>query len=162
MELDDEDTTAPALLLACAPVMVTLAIPVEVVLPAPVVHEDPTSETLAAPDSVVAPALLVVCDPDRVALDVPDSFVIPATTVLDAPPIQRLTGMQAMRIKRPSVDLGGSGELADPATQRPRQRCCRPTMLGTDRPSVSSAAGTLQGRKVIQYSRGAVKIVHTF
>jgi CRP-like cAMP-binding protein len=34
------------------------------------------------------------------------------------------------------------------------------TMLGTDRPSVSSAAGILQGRKLIQYSRGAVKIVN--
>jgi CRP-like cAMP-binding protein len=33
------------------------------------------------------------------------------------------------------------------------------TMLGTDRPSVSSAASTLQGRKLIQYTRGAVKIV---
>jgi CRP-like cAMP-binding protein len=34
------------------------------------------------------------------------------------------------------------------------------TMLGTDRPSVSSAAGILQGRKLIQYNRGAVKIVN--
>jgi CRP-like cAMP-binding protein len=34
------------------------------------------------------------------------------------------------------------------------------TMLGTDRPSVTSAAGVLQGRKLIQYSRGAVKIVN--
>ena len=33
------------------------------------------------------------------------------------------------------------------------------TMLGTDRPSVSSAASILQGRKLIQYTRGAVKIV---
>jgi CRP-like cAMP-binding protein len=33
------------------------------------------------------------------------------------------------------------------------------TMLGTDRPSVSSAASMLQGRKLIQYTRGAVKIV---
>jgi CRP-like cAMP-binding protein len=34
------------------------------------------------------------------------------------------------------------------------------TMLGTDRPSVSMAAGTLQGKKLIKYSRGAVKIVN--
>jgi CRP-like cAMP-binding protein len=34
------------------------------------------------------------------------------------------------------------------------------TMLGTDRPSVSSAAGILQARKLIQYSRGTVKIVN--
>jgi CRP-like cAMP-binding protein len=34
------------------------------------------------------------------------------------------------------------------------------TMLGTDRPSVSSAAGILQRRKVIEYTRGAVKIVN--
>jgi CRP-like cAMP-binding protein len=34
------------------------------------------------------------------------------------------------------------------------------TMLGTDRPSVSSAAGILQGRKLIQCTRGAVKIVN--
>jgi CRP-like cAMP-binding protein len=32
------------------------------------------------------------------------------------------------------------------------------TMLGTDRPSVSSAAGILQRRKVIEYTRGAVKM----
>jgi CRP-like cAMP-binding protein len=34
------------------------------------------------------------------------------------------------------------------------------TMLGTDRPSVSTAAGTLQSRKVIQYTRGAVEILN--
>ena len=34
------------------------------------------------------------------------------------------------------------------------------TMLGTDRPSVSTAAGILQGRKLIQCTRGAVKIVN--
>ena len=34
------------------------------------------------------------------------------------------------------------------------------TMLGTDRPSVSSAAGVLQKKKVIEYTRGAVKIVN--
>jgi len=34
------------------------------------------------------------------------------------------------------------------------------TMLGTDRPSVSLAAGVLQKRKVIEYTRGAVKIVN--
>ncbi len=34
------------------------------------------------------------------------------------------------------------------------------TMLGTDRPSVSEAAGVLQKQKVIQYTRGAVKIVN--
>ena len=33
------------------------------------------------------------------------------------------------------------------------------TMLGTARPSVSSAASALQGRKLMQYTRGAVKIV---
>ena len=34
------------------------------------------------------------------------------------------------------------------------------TMLGTDRPSVSLAAGVLQKKKVIEYTRGAVKIVN--
>jgi CRP-like cAMP-binding protein len=34
------------------------------------------------------------------------------------------------------------------------------TMLGTDRPSVSEAAGVLQKRKLIEYTRGAVKIVN--
>ena len=34
------------------------------------------------------------------------------------------------------------------------------TMLGTDRSTVSLAAGVLQKRKVIQYTRGAVKIVN--
>jgi CRP-like cAMP-binding protein len=34
------------------------------------------------------------------------------------------------------------------------------TMLGTDRPTVSSAAGVLQRRKVIEYTRGAVEIVN--
>ena len=34
------------------------------------------------------------------------------------------------------------------------------TMLGTDRPSVSLAAGALQKRKLIEYTRGAVKIVN--
>ena len=34
------------------------------------------------------------------------------------------------------------------------------TMLGTDRPSVSSAAGILQKELLIEYSRGAVKIVN--
>jgi CRP-like cAMP-binding protein len=34
------------------------------------------------------------------------------------------------------------------------------TMLGTDRPSVSQAAGVLQRRKIIEYTRGAVKIVN--
>jgi CRP-like cAMP-binding protein len=33
------------------------------------------------------------------------------------------------------------------------------TMLGTDRPSVSLAAGILQRKKNIEYSRGAVKIL---
>ena len=33
------------------------------------------------------------------------------------------------------------------------------TMLGTDRPSVSFAAGVLQKKKLIKYTRGAVKIV---
>ncbi len=34
------------------------------------------------------------------------------------------------------------------------------TMLGTDRPTVSLAAGVLQRKKLIQYTRGAVKIVN--
>ena len=34
------------------------------------------------------------------------------------------------------------------------------TMLGTDRPSVSLAAGLLQKKKLIEYTRGAVKIVN--
>jgi CRP-like cAMP-binding protein len=34
------------------------------------------------------------------------------------------------------------------------------TMLGTDRPSVSSAAGVLQRKKLIAYTRGAVEIVN--
>lgn len=34
------------------------------------------------------------------------------------------------------------------------------TMLGTDRPSVSLAAGVLQKNKLIEYTRGAVKIVN--
>src|SRR5947209_16800280 len=34
------------------------------------------------------------------------------------------------------------------------------TMLGTDRPSVSLAAGVLQKKKLIEYNRGAVKIVN--
>jgi CRP-like cAMP-binding protein len=34
------------------------------------------------------------------------------------------------------------------------------TMLGTDRPSVSLAAGLLQKEKLIEYTRGAVKIVN--
>jgi CRP-like cAMP-binding protein len=34
------------------------------------------------------------------------------------------------------------------------------TMLGTDRPSVSLAAGVLQRRKLIEYTRGAVQIVN--
>jgi CRP-like cAMP-binding protein len=34
------------------------------------------------------------------------------------------------------------------------------TMLGTDRPSVSQAAGVLQEKKLIEYTRGAVKIVN--
>jgi CRP-like cAMP-binding protein len=34
------------------------------------------------------------------------------------------------------------------------------TMLGTDRPTVSLAAGVLQRKKIIEYTRGAVKIVH--
>ena len=34
------------------------------------------------------------------------------------------------------------------------------TMLGTDRPSVSLAAGILQKKKVIEYNRGSVKILN--
>lgn len=34
------------------------------------------------------------------------------------------------------------------------------TMLGTDRPSVSLAAGVLQKKRIIEYTRGAVKIVN--
>ncbi len=34
------------------------------------------------------------------------------------------------------------------------------TMLGTDRPSVSEAAGVLQKKNLIEYTRGAVKIVN--
>ncbi len=34
------------------------------------------------------------------------------------------------------------------------------TMLGTDRPTVSLAAGVLQRNEVIEYTRGAVKIVN--
>ena len=34
------------------------------------------------------------------------------------------------------------------------------TMLGTDRPTVSSAAAALQRKKIIEYTRGAVKIVN--
>jgi CRP-like cAMP-binding protein len=34
------------------------------------------------------------------------------------------------------------------------------TMLGTDRPTVSLAAGVLQKKKIIEYMRGAVKIVN--
>ncbi|MGH9728737.1 MAG: Crp/Fnr family transcriptional regulator [Candidatus Acidiferrales bacterium] len=34
------------------------------------------------------------------------------------------------------------------------------TMLGTDRPSVTVAAGTLQKRSLIEYTRGAVKILN--
>ncbi len=34
------------------------------------------------------------------------------------------------------------------------------TMLGTDRPSVTMAAGVLQKKKLIEYTRGAVKIVN--
>jgi hypothetical protein len=33
-------------------------------------------------------------------------------------------------------------------------------MLGTDRPSVSLAAGVLQKAKVIEYGRGSVKILN--
>lgn len=34
------------------------------------------------------------------------------------------------------------------------------TMLGTDRPSVSLAAGTLQKKQIIEYNRGSVKILN--
>jgi len=34
------------------------------------------------------------------------------------------------------------------------------TMLGTDRPSVSLAAGTLQKANIIEYNRGSVRIVN--
>jgi hypothetical protein len=34
------------------------------------------------------------------------------------------------------------------------------TMLGTDRPTVSLAAGVLQRKQIINYTRGAVKIVN--
>jgi Crp-like helix-turn-helix domain len=34
------------------------------------------------------------------------------------------------------------------------------TMLGTDRPNVSLAAGALQKNKVIRYSRGRVEILN--
>jgi CRP-like cAMP-binding protein len=34
------------------------------------------------------------------------------------------------------------------------------TMLGTDRPSVSLAAGTLQRKQIIEYNRGSVKILN--
>jgi Mn-dependent DtxR family transcriptional regulator len=34
------------------------------------------------------------------------------------------------------------------------------TMLGTDRPSVSVAAGVLQKKGLIEYTRGAVKILN--
>ena len=34
------------------------------------------------------------------------------------------------------------------------------TMLGTDRPSVSLAAGVLQKERLIRYTRGAVKILN--
>jgi len=34
------------------------------------------------------------------------------------------------------------------------------TMLGTDRPTVSLAAGVLQRKEIIEYTRGAVKIVN--
>jgi len=34
------------------------------------------------------------------------------------------------------------------------------TMLGTDRPSVSLAAGVMQKKKLIEYTRGALKIVN--
>jgi hypothetical protein len=33
-------------------------------------------------------------------------------------------------------------------------------MLGTDRPTVSLAAGVLQRKRIIEYTRGAVKIVN--
>jgi hypothetical protein len=34
------------------------------------------------------------------------------------------------------------------------------TMLGTDRPTVSLAAGVLQRKKLLEYARGEVKIVN--
>jgi CRP-like cAMP-binding protein len=34
------------------------------------------------------------------------------------------------------------------------------TMLGTDRPSVSLAAGLLQKRGIIEYARGSVRIIN--
>jgi DNA-binding GntR family transcriptional regulator len=34
------------------------------------------------------------------------------------------------------------------------------TMLGTDRPTVSLAAGVLQRKEIIEYTRGAVTIVN--
>ena len=34
------------------------------------------------------------------------------------------------------------------------------TMLGTDRPTVSVAAGVLQRKKLIEYRRGAVQVVN--
>jgi hypothetical protein len=34
------------------------------------------------------------------------------------------------------------------------------TMLGTDRPSVSLAAGVLQRKKLIEYARGSVRIIN--
>jgi Mn-dependent DtxR family transcriptional regulator len=34
------------------------------------------------------------------------------------------------------------------------------TMLGTDRPTVTVAAGVLQEKKLVEYTRGAVKIVN--
>lgn len=34
------------------------------------------------------------------------------------------------------------------------------TMLGTDRPSVSLAAGVLQRKRYIEYTRGAVKVLN--
>jgi DNA-binding GntR family transcriptional regulator len=34
------------------------------------------------------------------------------------------------------------------------------TMLGTDRPTVSLAAGVLQKEQIIEYTRGAVQIVN--
>ncbi len=34
------------------------------------------------------------------------------------------------------------------------------TMLGTDRPTVSLAAGLLQKKGIIEYTRGAVKVVN--
>jgi hypothetical protein len=34
------------------------------------------------------------------------------------------------------------------------------TMLGTDRPTVSSAAAILQNKRIIEYQRGAVRILN--